>query len=135
MGIVATLLLLIAKHDIHINATRNLTSVSYLSLMNPLLYLLSTTCAHPCYFPHTPVCSKVLLRRRIKEQWSFLKSVSSAWHTEPPISRRLEEWSHSRNLAAVPRYSDSCKCLYSMFPALYKHCFDISIMLLYVWTS
>jgi hypothetical protein len=24
-----------------------------LSLMNPMLYLLSTTCAHPCYFPHT----------------------------------------------------------------------------------
>jgi hypothetical protein len=52
MGIVATLWLLIAKHDIHINATRSLTSVSYLSLMNPLLYLLSTICAHPCYFPY-----------------------------------------------------------------------------------
>jgi hypothetical protein len=52
MGIVAFLLLLIAKHDIHINATRSLTNVSYLSLMNPLLYLLSTICAHPCYFPH-----------------------------------------------------------------------------------
>jgi hypothetical protein len=50
MESVATLLLLIAKHDIHIYATRSLTSVSYLSLMNPLLYLLSTTCAHPCYF-------------------------------------------------------------------------------------
>jgi hypothetical protein len=60
MGIVATLLLLIAKHDIHINATRSLTSVSYLSLINPLLYLLSTTCAHPYYFPHIPVrcCSE-----------------------------------------------------------------------------
>jgi hypothetical protein len=52
MEIVAILLLLIAKHDIHINATRSLTSVNYLSLMNPLLYLLSTICAHPCYFPH-----------------------------------------------------------------------------------
>ena len=27
------------------------TSVSYLSLMNPWLYLLSTICAYPCYFP------------------------------------------------------------------------------------
>jgi hypothetical protein len=52
VGIVATLLLLIAKQDIHINATRSLTIVSYLSLMNPLLYLLSMICAHPCYFPH-----------------------------------------------------------------------------------
>jgi hypothetical protein len=51
MGIVVTLLLLIAKHDIHINATSSLTSVSYLSYMNPLLYLLSLICAHPCYFP------------------------------------------------------------------------------------
>jgi hypothetical protein len=52
MGIVATLWLLIVKHDIHINATCSLTSVSYLSLMNLLLYLLSTICAHPYYFPH-----------------------------------------------------------------------------------
>jgi hypothetical protein len=52
MGIVASLLLLIAKHDIHINATHSLTSVNYLSLMNLLLYLLSTICARPCYFPH-----------------------------------------------------------------------------------
>jgi hypothetical protein len=51
MGINATLLLLIAKHDIHLKATCSLTNVSYLSLMNPLLYLLSMICAHPYYFP------------------------------------------------------------------------------------
>jgi hypothetical protein len=50
MGIIATLRLLIAKHDIHLKATGSLTNVNYLSLMNPLLYLLSTLCAHPCYF-------------------------------------------------------------------------------------
>jgi hypothetical protein len=27
--------------------------------MNPMLYLLSTTCAHPCYFLHTPDFRKV----------------------------------------------------------------------------
>jgi hypothetical protein len=32
MGIAVTLLLLIAKYDIHINATRSLTSISYFTL-------------------------------------------------------------------------------------------------------
>ena len=27
--------------------------------MNPVLYLLSTTCAHPCYFPHPQTLVKV----------------------------------------------------------------------------
>ena len=52
---VATQLL---KDDL-LKANRSKTSVNLLSLMNLMLYLLSTTCAHPCYFSHTSVCSKV----------------------------------------------------------------------------
>jgi hypothetical protein len=38
-----------------------------LRLINPVLYLLSSTWTHSCYFHHTPVCSKVLLRRSVVE--------------------------------------------------------------------
>jgi hypothetical protein len=53
MGTIATLLPLIAKHDIHLKATYSLTSVSYFEPHEPLAILLSTTCAHPWYLPHT----------------------------------------------------------------------------------
>jgi hypothetical protein len=33
-----------------------------LSLMNPILYLLSTICAHPCYFPTPLNFKKVALK-------------------------------------------------------------------------
>jgi hypothetical protein len=49
-GIYATLKLINANPVSHLKAKCSLTSVSFLSLMNPLLYLLSTTCTHPCYF-------------------------------------------------------------------------------------
>ena len=39
------------KYD-QLKAKSKLTSVNYLSLMNPMLYLLSTLCAHSCIFQH-----------------------------------------------------------------------------------
>jgi hypothetical protein len=65
MGINVTLLSLFAKHDIHLKATCCLTNVSYLSLMNPLLYLLSTICAHSCYFPTPQDGQPIKIRKRI----------------------------------------------------------------------
>ena len=35
--------------DDSLKANRSLTSVSLLSLMNPILYLLSTTCTYACF--------------------------------------------------------------------------------------
>ena len=37
-----------AKHVAYLKAKHSQTSVSFLSLINPWLYLLSTICAHSC---------------------------------------------------------------------------------------
>ena len=60
--------------------------------MNPLLYLLSTTCAHPCYFPTPPDCSKVA-QKIDEDTQEFLEDYRSTRHILPPVNYPCEGWS------------------------------------------
>ena len=61
--------------------------------MKPMLYLLSMTCAHPCYFP-TPQ-SPVNVAQKIDEDMhgGSKKVDRSARHMLPLVRRPCEEWS------------------------------------------
>jgi hypothetical protein len=48
------------KKDDSLKANRSLTSVSLFEPHKPHVILLSTICAHPCYFLHTPNFRKVV---------------------------------------------------------------------------
>ena len=99
------------------------------------LYLLRSIWTHPCYSPTPTLCSKVLLRRRIKMQRIFPRSIRSAWHTEPPVSHPWEDWSPRRCLAPVPRTLIVVSVYIIMLFRFVTLFSDISILMLYVWTS
>ena len=69
-----------------------------------MLYLLSTTCAHPCYSPHTPASSKSCS----KDWWRHggvprtLTEVLGVHYTQSVVPMKNGVW----RLVTVSRYSD-----------------------------
>ena len=62
------------------NCSKHMSNL--LSLMNPLLYLPSTTCAHPCYFSTPSDCSKVA--RKIDEDTGVTRRLIEALGIRSP---------------------------------------------------
>ena len=92
------------------------------------LYLLSSTWTHPCYFPHTPVCSKVLLRIRTKMLWSFLEAYEKCLAygaPSQPSLRRLEPKKFSYCFRVLCCF---VSVIINMFSAIYNIDFVISIL-------
>jgi hypothetical protein len=94
--------------------------------MNPMLYLLSMTCAHPCYFPHISVCSKVA-QKIDEERKEFPEGGASEFSEKclayvPLVSCPYENGAW--RLVTVPRYSNISVNI-AMYTSSHDTVFDI----------